>query len=869
MRRLLLLWFLLIGSLSGWATHIEAGEITYRRISGYSYEITVVIYAKKASDIHTPIDVFRFGDGAEKVLDNPVIVDLPGGLTEKRSYKTTHTYPGPGKYVISADHSNRISDIKNINSSVNVSFYLETELIINPFNPTGGQLANNSPVLVNPPLDVACVGAPFEHNPGAIDPDGDSLTYKLIACRGLNGLVLEYKYPDEINSGSDNKISIDLHTGDLLWDSPQLAGIYNVAILIEEWRNGQKVGSVIRDMQITVNPCTNKPPIISQVLDTCVEANARLRVNIHAEDLTAPAEKIVFSATGFPFLSATNKAKIDSIKGTNPVDAQMIWDVTCNEVRREKYQVILKATDNGNDPLTDYSSFYIKVVAPAVENLASAAQPSGINVSWSPNVCSNASCYKVYRRQNRSGYVHGYCETGVPASIGYSLIAQIGSADTSYFDSLVLFSTEYCYIITACFEDGSESYASEETCVQMDLKLPQIIKVSVGETNLAGGIDTIWWCHPPQKDSLLTNEYKGPYQYKLYRSAGFNQATQLVYESTITTQLPQAETSFIDGTLNTKDSLYSYRVELYSDSTLVGSSANASSTYLKIKPGDRQNTLTWDFRTPWNNDTFIVERFNNQSQFFEEIGRVTTPSFLDQGLINGTAYCYVVKAIGKFQNPLYPQQTYNVSQEACGVPVDKTPPCNPSFSLDGHCEQGYANINWENAVQFCNADLKEYQLLFSPTADGELSLIKTFSADDSTFVFSDNSSIAGCFAFAALDTNGNQSVASDKKCIDNCPDYSLPNVFTPNNDGVNDLFTPFPYRGVKEINIQIFSRWGKELFSTTNPDINWDGRSGGKPVPDGVYFYVAQVKKTTLAGEIIDILKGSVTIFTENKQQTR
>ena len=847
------------------ASHIEAGEITYRRLSGYNYEITLVIYAKIASQVFSPIDVFRFGDGTTANLTDPTSTDtLPGKETVKRIYKiTSHAYPGPGKYIISADHRDRIDNVLNINggNSLHVSFYVETELIINPFNPTNGQIANNSPILTNPPIDVACVGAPFEHNPGAVDPDGDSLTYELVPCRGFNSSTLEYVDPDQVVPGSNNKISINRFTGDLLWDSPQRTGIYNVAILITEWRNGRKVGSVIRDMQINVFTCTNRPPKITQVDDTCIAANVNLTVLVHAED--PDSNDVQIFASGYPFTTATNKATFNPVLHNNYADGELKWLPSCDEVRLQPYQIILRAKDNGIKPLTDYSSFYIKVVAPEVENLTSLPVTEGIRLSWNSSVCRNADCYKIYRRQNRAGFVHGYCETGVPSHTGYTLIAQISATDTTYTDTLVPYATQYCYLVTACFNNGAEGYAGTETCVEMSLELPQIIKVSVQSTNRIAGIDSVQWCHPRNED--ITAEFKGPFQYLLYRSAGFKKAETLIYSGPLVTQLRFADTTYIDAGpgLDTDDSLYTYRVELINKgNVLVGSSANASSVFLQIDPGDRLNTLSWDYKTPWVNDTFIVQRLNPGTFLFEEISRTTESSYTDSGLFNGTSYCYRLIVLGHYDNPVYPQNILNYSQEECATPVDKTPPCNPDFNVTGYCEQGYAEITWDTTTKFCNEDLEVYQLWYSPTKEGELQIIRSFPRDSSIFFYANESSLAGCFSFSALDTNGNQSKPINKICVDNCPDYKLPNVFSPNNDGINDYFRPFPYRGIKSINAKIFNRWGKELFSTTDPEIMWDGKSGGKPVPDGVYFYVVNVTSITLDGESEMVVKGSVTIFT-------
>ena len=69
---------------------------------------------------------------------------------------------GPSPYIISVEDPNRNENIINIPNSVNIVFYLETKLYINPF-----QGINNSPVLLNPPIDNACVNQIYIHNPGA------------------------------------------------------------------------------------------------------------------------------------------------------------------------------------------------------------------------------------------------------------------------------------------------------------------------------------------------------------------------------------------------------------------------------------------------------------------------------------------------------------------------------------------------------------------------------------------------------------------------------------------------------------------------------------------------------------------------------
>jgi len=100
-------------------------------------------------------------------------------------------------------------------------------------------------------------------------------------------------------------------------------------------------------------------------------------------------------------------------------------------------------------------------------------------------------------------------------------------------------------------------------------------------------------------------------------------------------------------------------------------------------------------------------------------------------------------------------------------------------------------------------------------------------------------------------------------CLENCPTYELPNVFTPNGDNNNDFFIPFPYRQVESIDLKIYDRWGVLVFETTDPDIMWDGRdrNSGKLCTDGVYYYTCRVNEIRLQGIVPRQLKGFVHLF--------
>ncbi len=81
------------------------------------------------------------------------------------------------------------------------------------------------------------------------------------------------------------------------------------------------------------------------------------------------------------------------------------------------------------------------------------------------------------------------------------------------------------------------------------------------------------------------------------------------------------------------------------------------------------------------------------------------------------------------------------------------------------------------------------------------------------------------------------------------PTYILPNVFTPNGDGANDVFR-FNYKGKESFMFQIYDRHGKKLFESNQPNEGWNGNTNFGPAVEGVYFYVLQIGKKKITGNV-------------------
>lgn len=69
----------------------------------------------------------------------------------------------------------------------------------------------------------------------------------------------------------------------------------------------------------------------------------------------------------------------------------------------------------------------------------------------------------------------------------------------------------------------------------------------------------------------------------------------------------------------------------------------------------------------------------------------------------------------------------------------------------------------------------------------------------------------------------------------------FPNAFTPNGDGVNDIFCP-SFRSLKSYELTIYNRWGRRVFTSSSPSDGWDGRENGREAAAGTYYFVARAQ---------------------------
>src|SRR5688572_19412830 len=233
-RRFLLVLFSLLSTAAA-ASHLISVEIRAKPINcnTRTYEIILIANVNSTATVFLggEDDILSFGDGQQVIVpeQRSVIFDAEGkfGYVE---YRTTHTFPSNGKYILSYLEPNRNEGIINMEGSISTTYYTETSITISSSS------CDTSPHFTVPPVDRACSGVAYYHNPGAVDSDDDSLSFSLVVPKKEKATnVAKYDYPhhrdfytlaginyNQANEAQDSPptFNIDGIDGTLTWDAP-------------------------------------------------------------------------------------------------------------------------------------------------------------------------------------------------------------------------------------------------------------------------------------------------------------------------------------------------------------------------------------------------------------------------------------------------------------------------------------------------------------------------------------------------------------------------------------------------------------------------------------------------------------------------
>lgn len=877
-----ILWVLGTGT-TAQATHIRAGEIRAERVSNasLSYRFFLTVYTDTSSPIDVPEATLFFGDGtSQKVERDPADrIPIVGAGTVKSVFRFNHTYASNRTYTVYYWEANRNDNVLNMNNSVQTTFYVEAQIIIDPNIPP-----NSSPILTVPPVDLGQFGAIYIHNPGAYDPDGDSLSWELIPCRqwdedrGVSREVDNFRSPVIVSGGTnaaDNGPATIRMTsrGDFIWDCPNLIGEYNIAIKITEWRKvrGRRVpiGYVVRDMQIIIRDGRNKPPQIRINEDTCIVAGAVLRDTVVASDPDA-GDLVVMNAYGYPMeLSPARRASFTPINAQSPpVRGFLRWQTSCLDVRQQPIDIVYRVEDvpRVKFKLSDTKTWRIKIFGPKPTGLALTARLSGMALTWDnykATICPNADRIQVWRRVDSSFAKPSACEGGIPKGEPYRLIANLPADASSFVDEQnggqLPLGVRYCYRLVATFPEpqGGVSYASEEVCGLLKLTAPVIMEASTLKTHQDSGRVQVRWSRPLDLNDAL---WAPPYQYLLYRSDTLTGAVTEIYRTDQMT-----DTSYLDTGLNTVSNLYRYSVRLgVAISPVVPPDTSAWAQEIAPRAFGQDNSIAIQFEAnvPWTNSgrqAYVYRRTRGAASFDlidSVICEQTATVYQDAGqfggvpLVKGQVYEYYVITQGSYGDPRLRRPLINFSRIVSGQLLDTTKPCTPVLtlvspacpsceSLSSYMAIASNELSWTLPDEGCDSSIVGYKLYFKPDLQSNYTTLA--SLKEKSFTHFRAGDVAGCYYVTAVSSSGIESRPSNILCQDNCDIINLPNVFTPGIDSYNPVFRFYCtlQNFISNGQVQILNRWGNLVYEgLLGAESVWDGRSRNSGrVEAGVFYY--------------------------------
>jgi gliding motility-associated-like protein len=236
---------------------------------------------------------------------------------------------------------------------------------------------NSSPRFNIAPSPYFCLNNPVSFNQGATDPDGDSLVYRFGTCYDGGGLPVTYAPGYAPGTGTSSTalpslpvMTIDPVTGNIQLN-PIALGKYIVCIFVDEFRNGVKIGTIMRDLQFTIidcnvlnpNPIPNFPPLMDSVNTRNVFGTFSLTDTVCAGNPITYRLRAVDpnldQILGITFVNSIPGSTIVQGTPANPVYTTFNWP---NPIASPNpYQFVISMKDNGC-PLNLSQQFAVRIV---------------------------------------------------------------------------------------------------------------------------------------------------------------------------------------------------------------------------------------------------------------------------------------------------------------------------------------------------------------------------------------------------------------------------------------------------------------------------------------------------------------------------
>lgn len=790
--------------------------------------IGIGIYHEDTHGLFTTIDMPMVG--LPQIIPNRAAnpcVSAPTNICyEKAVYVQTVTLPKTGVgYRVTWARCCRNSTIVNIENPGDVGIGLEA------FIPPAG-LINNSPVFPSLPPTYICMGELFEYDHSAIDVDGDELKYSLTNPKQggtpdipkplPTSFYLPYpsviwQNPYNLNNimGGSPMLNINATTG-LFQVKPTALGQFVMSVKVEEFRNGIKIDEITRDLQINVIDCpVNFPP--STVIDANPNIGLGDTLRFYAGELNCftfsttdinggniAADEVAVSAIGDIFGGGTIAQPYATFTATNaysPINTTMCWQPNCSVSAAGSFTIRSQDNNNCPGPNIDNKVFYYQILpgraTPPQVRCVSVMGENQIQVTWQNPPVAKLGGFNAYILERNSG--NGWQNI---ATLTDSLTNTFTDSNVSNTDSV-----SYCYRLSTA--KICPTYFVGEPGIGVCSILVTAVQVSEVQALITWSPPYTGWSNPMYQVFAYQNGTED--------MIGTTQNTSFLYTGCTFSGNFRIMTVAPNNFCVTY-SAYSNNVDLVDQVPKPVDICRAT-----VMPLDRGNEVQWNKYTSDDLKYYRLFRAKKGSNDFIKIFESNNPSdtvFRDTTVnVDAASYCY-----------------YTETADLCNN-IHKSPV---------HC---VVNIQGTEADYFIQLKWNPYTGWTPPpsrielwrTLDGiPIDLIAAYDPSLTSFeeVAEDVNLPKYCYKIKAIRdlSEGCSETWSNEFCIIFAPTAFYPNAFTPNRDGINDVFAPVG-AFQQSFDLYIYDRWGRLAHHTQSIGGAWDGTKDGVPAPEGVYTY--------------------------------
>ncbi|MGK0277395.1 MAG: gliding motility-associated-like protein [Litorivivens sp.] len=861
--------FLAIGTVAC-ATHIVGGEIYYTHLGSDEYELTLKVYRdcgpansnQTGFDQFAMVGIFVSGNMYTQLdlpltsaevnfvpvqLENPCFVLPPDVCVEEAIYTAiVNLPPNVNGYDLVYQRCCRNPSIVNLINPEDAGVTFTTRI------PSTNLIATNNscPVFQNFPPVALCTGGSFIFDHGAIDPDGDDLVYEF--CTPLHGATADDPaptpepppyvnvtwaggYSSNYPIDSNPAFNIDASTG-ALSGTPTQPGQYVIGICVKEYRNGFLINTVTRDFQFNVTICD--PNIVAAIPEQSSLCDG-LTVNFDNTSVNAqdfywnfgdPSTEDDFSLDPSPSYTYADTGTFEVTLIANPS-----W--TC--------------ADTAYQTFTAYPLVQPEIVGPEFECLngqpqwtlwADGEYESQAEFTWSfPGASNqNASSQEFPNPlffDTPGNYTvelmiqENTCDSTVSIEITVppDPVAVIPAQDlfcnglTFLFENNSLNSTSYEWSFGDPFSNDDESLDFEPEYTYSDTGSYVVNLTAYADNTCPNSTNADFTIH------TLLDPFFLPAESQCFEGNSFNFTA-----------------------LGTDDSQAIYTWDF-------GEVANPSASGLTsptgihfIEPGSHLITLTISengCEKTYEDEVEVVPNPDFNFYLGEQVGCQPYYSHFEDSSYSETPIFYTWDfGDGSTSTSASPNHLY---QNAGLYDVTVT-----AYTLAGCAEE--ESFLFEDAV-----------LVYPPPQAGidvEPNVVDILQPDvfisdlsiggtDCQYYMSDGGSMEDCEGWYSFTDGGTFEVYQIITDIQGCRDTAyatvivnghtlyIPNSFTPNGDGINDIFLPIAL-GVSTFRMEIYDRWGEIIFVSEDRKTPWVGdvHNGDHFAKDGVYIYYVVIE---------------------------